>query len=184
MKTQIFKSFAEFTNREDKDVNGISEAFASKHPDFEKDNDTNKGCWNCLACRNCRNCWNCFDSVGRIRCVDFRNKETKKFEIIRKGKVTQLTRRTISKEYTETINALLDAATQFKIRNYYLDATYSIKRKKNDEPIIREEVSEFMAKNYIGLTVQLQTDEKGQPYELTIASSPYKGAETIIVSFD
>ncbi len=38
MKTQIFKSYEDFLMREDKSINGVSENFAAKHPDFEKKN--------------------------------------------------------------------------------------------------------------------------------------------------
>ena len=60
MKTKIFESYEDFLNREDKNINGVSEEFAAKYPDFEEQNDTNTGCWNCYNCLNCYNCVNCY----------------------------------------------------------------------------------------------------------------------------
>ena len=59
MKTKIFKSYEDFLNRADKEVNGVSEDFAAKHPDYEKQNDTNIGCWNCYDCHYCEFCEYC-----------------------------------------------------------------------------------------------------------------------------
>ena len=56
MKTKIYKSYADFLNRADKSINGVSEDFAAEHPDFEKDNESNSGCWNCYDCQNCESC--------------------------------------------------------------------------------------------------------------------------------
>lgn len=53
MKTQIFKTYKDFTDRKDKTVNGVNEEFAKKHPDYEKDNESNVGCWNCTYCKDC-----------------------------------------------------------------------------------------------------------------------------------
>ncbi len=60
-QTKIFKDYAEFLNREDKTVNGVSVEFAVENPDYETDNATNTGCWNCLNCVNCRYCDDCFN---------------------------------------------------------------------------------------------------------------------------
>ena len=60
MKTKIFKSYADFLKREDKRENGVSEDFAEKYTDFEEQNQTNTGCWNCYDCLNCYNCVNCY----------------------------------------------------------------------------------------------------------------------------
>lgn len=54
MNTQIFKNWFDFNNREDRDINGVSEEFAKDHPEFEKENETNKGCWNCSDCSGLR----------------------------------------------------------------------------------------------------------------------------------
>ena len=56
METKIYKSYEDFVNREDKRENGVSEGFAAKHPDFEEQNKTNTGCWNCYDCKNCDSC--------------------------------------------------------------------------------------------------------------------------------
>ncbi len=45
MKTEIFNTYAEFLNREDKAVNGVSPQFAKEHLDYIADNETNSGCW-------------------------------------------------------------------------------------------------------------------------------------------
>ena len=39
-KTAIFKSYAEFLNRQDKSVNGVTPLFASDHPNYEKENES------------------------------------------------------------------------------------------------------------------------------------------------
>lgn len=36
--TQIFQSYSEFLDREDKNINGVSPQFAERVPDFEKQN--------------------------------------------------------------------------------------------------------------------------------------------------
>lgn len=56
MKTQIFKSYEDFLERADKKINGVSEDFAAKHPDFEESNESKSGCWNCYDCKNCESC--------------------------------------------------------------------------------------------------------------------------------
>jgi hypothetical protein len=45
MKTQIFKSYDEFLQREDKSVNGVSDEFAQRHVNYAEQNETNTGCW-------------------------------------------------------------------------------------------------------------------------------------------
>ena len=42
MKTQIFKNYLDFLNREDKSINGVDQNFVIKNPDFAKENETNK----------------------------------------------------------------------------------------------------------------------------------------------
>ena len=69
MKTKIYESYADFLNREDKTINGVSEDFASEHPDFEKDNETNVGCWNCYDCKYCEFCENSYNCMFCISCV-------------------------------------------------------------------------------------------------------------------
>lgn len=54
--TQIFKDYSEFLSRGDKAVNGVSEDFAKNHPGYEKENETNQGCWNCSDCSYCSGC--------------------------------------------------------------------------------------------------------------------------------
>jgi hypothetical protein len=50
MVTQIFESYLHFICREDKTLNGVSQVFADNNPGWQKDNETNKGCWNCSDC--------------------------------------------------------------------------------------------------------------------------------------
>lgn len=66
-KTQIFKAWIDFYNREDKKMNGVSESFSTDHPDYESDNETNEGCWNCSDCSDCSDCSRCYDCS---RCSD------------------------------------------------------------------------------------------------------------------
>lgn len=61
MKTIIFKSFSDFLSRKDKDQNGVSEDFAIRNPNWEKENETNLGCWNCSGCSDCSDCSDCYD---------------------------------------------------------------------------------------------------------------------------
>ena len=71
MKTQIFDSYSEFFKREDKEVNGVNPQFAKDNPDFEKQNETNKGCWccsDCSDCSDCSGCSDCSDCSGCSRC--------------------------------------------------------------------------------------------------------------------
>lgn len=76
MKTQIFKSHLDFEKRTDKKMNGVSRDFAKMHPDFEKQNESNEGCWDCSFCQNCSNCYechncnNCSNSFGLFRKKD------------------------------------------------------------------------------------------------------------------
>lgn len=51
-RTQLFEKFSDFQNREDKTVNGFIAAQAKNFPDWEQDNATNVGCWNCRDCKN------------------------------------------------------------------------------------------------------------------------------------
>ena len=62
--TLIFNSYQEFLNREDEDINGVSTAFAEAYPNYGKDNETNKGCWNCSYCSDCSGCSGCSDKHG------------------------------------------------------------------------------------------------------------------------
>ncbi len=62
--TQIFKSYDDFLDRTDKRVNGVSEAFAAKHPDWETTNTGCSGCFNCVRCSNCMWCLSCEDCKG------------------------------------------------------------------------------------------------------------------------
>jgi hypothetical protein len=65
MNTKIFKDYAEFLNRKDQSENGVSEHFASKSANWEVDNSTNEGCWNCSGCRGCRGCSDCSYCRGK-----------------------------------------------------------------------------------------------------------------------
>jgi len=64
MTTQIFKNYIEFSNREDKSINGVTPDFAKEHPDYEEDNKSNSGCFNCHRCYNCDSCNNCTFCIG------------------------------------------------------------------------------------------------------------------------
>jgi len=57
--TQIFNTYADFAVREDRKVNGVSPEFAEANPNWESDNASNEGCWNCRSCSYCRSCSDC-----------------------------------------------------------------------------------------------------------------------------
>ena len=59
MNTRIFKNYDDFLNRKDEKENGVSEKFAMLNPNWESDNSTNEGCWNCRSCSDCRYCSYC-----------------------------------------------------------------------------------------------------------------------------
>lgn len=56
MKTQIFKTYSDFLEREDQKINGVSGEFAKENPKYEEDNESNEGCWNCSYCSYCSYC--------------------------------------------------------------------------------------------------------------------------------
>ncbi len=68
MKTKIYKSYADFLMRENKEENGVSVDFAAEHPDFEEDNKTNIDCWNCYDCKNCESCNLCISCISCYWC--------------------------------------------------------------------------------------------------------------------
>jgi len=73
MKTKIFKTYTEFSNREDKSINGVSQEFASSNPCYENDNLSNTNCWNCLNClesKDCTDCVNCFICDNCLGCLN------------------------------------------------------------------------------------------------------------------
>jgi hypothetical protein len=68
--TQIFKSYSEFLSREDVKVNGVSPEFTERNPEYEKQNETNDGCWNCSDCSGCSRCYDCSDCYRCSDCSD------------------------------------------------------------------------------------------------------------------
>lgn len=70
MKTLIFESYSAFLDREDKEINGVSAEFAERVPNYEAQNETNKGCWNCSDCSRCSGCYGCYDCYGCSDCSD------------------------------------------------------------------------------------------------------------------
>jgi len=68
MKTQLFNSYGEFLKREDKNINGVSESFSLGNTDYEKQNNTNKGCWDCENCNNCVFCTDCSSCFNCEKC--------------------------------------------------------------------------------------------------------------------
>ena len=70
MKTQVYRSLDEFLAREDKTVNGVSEAYSIQWPNFIEDNETNTGCWNCNDCVGCVECNDCYDCTDCTECFD------------------------------------------------------------------------------------------------------------------
>ena len=73
MKTEVFKNYADFRKREDKNINGVSPYYAENNPNYEVDNNSNIGCWNCLGCEDCKvceECNGCKDCIGCDECKD------------------------------------------------------------------------------------------------------------------
>jgi hypothetical protein len=68
MRTKIYKTREEFLTRTIRDENGVSEAFAKAHPNYESINFNNRGCWDCLGCTNCVTSSNCVDCFGCKNC--------------------------------------------------------------------------------------------------------------------
>lgn len=52
MKTEIFKTYAEFLARPDKHINGVSPEFAKANPTYAKEK-YNSACWSCAGCSDC-----------------------------------------------------------------------------------------------------------------------------------
>ena len=70
-ETKIFATYHDFIYREDRKLNGVSQEFADKYPNYEQQNETNIGCYNCIGCTKCRTCVNCeFCDECRCSCVD------------------------------------------------------------------------------------------------------------------
>jgi hypothetical protein len=68
IKTQIFNSYDDFFNKEDKLINGVSKEFTKVYSNYEKMNDNNRDCWNCVDCEGCNSCWSCDDCKGCVGC--------------------------------------------------------------------------------------------------------------------
>ena len=68
MKTQIFENYTDFLSREDKSINGVSREFAESHPYFERENESDEGCWNCSGCSGCSDCSDCSRCSGCSDC--------------------------------------------------------------------------------------------------------------------
>jgi len=50
MTTKIYPTYSAFCARENEDENGVSPDFAASNPEFEKRNETNRGCSDCYDC--------------------------------------------------------------------------------------------------------------------------------------
>ena len=71
--TKIFQNIEAFWSREDRTENGVSPEFAAANPNWEKDNDSNEGCWDCsgcFRCSDCSGCSDCSDCSGCFGCSD------------------------------------------------------------------------------------------------------------------
>ena len=73
MKTQIFENYEACLKRDDLTINGVSQEFANKNPNYLTENETNKGCWNCSYCSDCYGCSDCSDCYGCYRCYGLKN---------------------------------------------------------------------------------------------------------------
>lgn len=69
MNYKIYKSYEDFINREDKNLNGFTIEFL-----HQIDGDVNLtdsiGCWNCIDCTECTNCVNCVRCSKCTNCND------------------------------------------------------------------------------------------------------------------
>jgi len=70
MNTKIFKNYDDFFERQDKNINGVSEEFAKKFPNYVEMNQTNTKCWNCYNCKNCIECFECQNCAGCKYCTN------------------------------------------------------------------------------------------------------------------
>lgn len=70
MKTVIFDTYQDFQKREDKETNGVSPEFARENPNYKKENESNKGCWNCEECEECEECEGCVVCKKCKRCEE------------------------------------------------------------------------------------------------------------------
>ena len=68
--TEIYNSYGDFLQREDKTLNGVSPDFAARNPGFVEDNSTNKGCWNTWGSSECSYCWSC-DGCHRCENLEY-----------------------------------------------------------------------------------------------------------------
>lgn len=66
-RTEIFESYEAFLQRSDKTVNGITANVAAVISDWEKDNETNQGCFNSTRCKGSVDC---LDSYCLTDCTD------------------------------------------------------------------------------------------------------------------
>lgn len=79
--TQVFESLQAFRRRRNKKINGVSRQHAIDNPNYEEDNATNVGCWNCkdcidsIGCYMCEGCKNTEYSYDCFRCIDCTNCE-------------------------------------------------------------------------------------------------------------
>jgi hypothetical protein len=78
MQTLVFNTYQDFLKREDKSVNGVTPEFAKANPNYEKDNETNKGCWNCKICEHCLFCTCCINLKYSIGCSNILDPENYK----------------------------------------------------------------------------------------------------------
>ena len=67
MKTEIFKCYEDFKNRDDKTINGVTLEFSIRFPDSLTDTG-NLNCWNCNSCTNCISCTNCYSCTKCVGC--------------------------------------------------------------------------------------------------------------------
>ena len=66
--TKIFKSYDDFKAREDKSINGVSQAFYDKYGYGYNDNC--KGCFNCTKSYDCKGCIGCNDCEDCTNCTN------------------------------------------------------------------------------------------------------------------
>ena len=67
MKTEIYKDYKAFLERDNKTLNGVTQVFADENPGWEVECG-NVACWNCSGCSDCSGCFDCSDCSDCFDC--------------------------------------------------------------------------------------------------------------------
>ena len=69
---KIYKNYKEFSQREDKTINGVSQDFLN-YAGITLDKLNLINCEDCWNCRNCKDCWYCQDCCDCEECTNCTN---------------------------------------------------------------------------------------------------------------